>query len=70
MTGFDFDNDITLDNSRKVTTMLKAMFFDGEVDKIELIYTNFKNALNQDPAIRSVLPLNPTGLESDMDEIF
>lgn len=46
------------------------MFIEGEVDKIEMIYTNFKNALKQEPAIRSVLPMEPTGLENDLDEMF
>lgn len=46
------------------------MFLDGEVDKIEIIYTNFESMVSNVPRTRSVLPLTPTGLETETDEIF
>jgi len=46
------------------------MFLAGEVDKIEIIYTNFESMVSNVPRTRSVLPLTPTGLESETDEIF
>lgn len=46
------------------------MFLDGEVDKIEIIYTNFESMVSNVPKTRSVLPLIPTGLETETDEIF
>jgi len=46
------------------------MFLAGEVDKIEIIYTNFESMVSNVPKTRSVLPLTPTGLEAETDEIF
>ena len=45
-------------------------YLSGSADKIELIYTYCHNVLKQEPRLRTILPLEPTGLEDDLDEIF
>jgi len=40
------------------------------VDKVELLYTNFVNLVSSDSKVRTLLPLKPTGMENEFDEIF
>jgi F-type H+-transporting ATPase subunit gamma len=47
-----------------------SLFIAGEADKIELIYTNFISLAKNEPSIRTLLPLQPTGFENEIDEIF
>lgn len=67
---FNFGQTITAEDATMVTNEIKNLFLAGEVDKIEIIYTNFESLVSTVPRIRSVLPLSPTGLESETDEIF
>ena len=46
------------------------MYLQGQVDKIELIYTNCNSSKSLEPAIRTILPLEPTGMENELDELF
>lgn len=46
------------------------MFLTGEIDKFEMIYTNCRSLISQETALRTVLPLQPTGMETEVDEIF
>mmetsp|Transcript_8671 Transcript_8671/g.26058 ORF Transcript_8671/g.26058 Transcript_8671/m.26058 type:complete len:409 (+) Transcript_8671:113-1339(+) len=45
-------------------------FISDEVDRVELVYTTFLSMLASKPSIRTLLPLNPVGVEWDEDEIF
>ncbi|GAB5363856.1 hypothetical protein AAMO2058_000919200 [Amorphochlora amoebiformis] len=54
-------------------------FVDGEVDKVEIVYTKFKSLIGSDPIIQTLLPLTPKGeicdtngvcVDADEDEIF
>ena len=47
-----------------------SMYLSGEVDSIEILYTHFASLINNEPKIRTVLPLQPTGMENEVDEIF
>ena len=49
---------------------MKSMFLTGDVDKFEIVYTNCRSLIAQDTAIRTILPLNPTGMECEVDEMF
>jgi len=49
---------------------LTSLFLSGEADKIELVYTNCRSLLTQEPATRTILPLEPTGIENELDELF
>lgn len=58
------------DDSRKLQSELLSLFYSGEVDKVELLYTNFVNLVSSEAKVRTLLPLNPTGMENEFDEIF
>jgi len=56
-----------------------SSFTDGEVDKVEIIYTKFKSLIGSDPVIQTLLPLTPKGeicdvngncIDADEDEVF
>uniref|UniRef100_A0A7S2TGI8 F-ATPase gamma subunit n=1 Tax=Lotharella oceanica TaxID=641309 RepID=A0A7S2TGI8_9EUKA len=56
-----------------------SAFTDGEVDKVEIVYTKFKSLIGSDPVIQTLLPLTPKGeicdvngvcIDADEDEIF
>merc|ERR1712050_252138 len=46
------------------------LFLSGEVDKVEVIYGKFFNLIKNEPQVRSMLPLSPTGIEDPEDETF
>lgn len=56
-----------------------SSFTDGEVDKVEIIYTKFKSLIGSEPVIQTLLPLTPKGeicdvngkcVDADEDEVF
>merc|ERR1711871_247691 len=51
-----------------VADKLLAKYLSGETDRIEIIYSKFVSLIASTPTIRTMLPLNPTGLESEGDE--
>mmetsp|Transcript_44172 Transcript_44172/g.108497 ORF Transcript_44172/g.108497 Transcript_44172/m.108497 type:complete len:352 (+) Transcript_44172:130-1185(+) len=53
-----------------ITEELLAEYLSGEVDRVELIYTRFVSLISSEPAIRTLLPLSPTGIETSEDELF
>jgi len=42
----------------------------GELDRIELVYTKFLSMIASEVKIRTLVPLSPSGIESEEDEIF
>lgn len=42
----------------------------GRIDRVEVVYTRFVSLLLNQPAIRTLLPLTPTGIESPDDEVY
>ncbi|GAB0493613.1 hypothetical protein MMPV_004898 [Pyropia vietnamensis] len=42
----------------------------GRIDRVEVVYTRFVSLLLNQPAIRTLLPLKPTGVEFPDDEVF
>lgn len=63
-------NSPTAQESQQIQKEILSLFYSGEVDKVELLYTNFVSLVSCEPRIRSLLPLNPTGMENELDEIF
>ena len=47
-----------------------AMYYAGEIDCIELVYTKFVSLVASEPITRTIVPLQPTGMEDEFDEIF
>lgn len=56
--------------SQEIGNKVVELYLSGEVDKIEVIYTNFISMISCEPRIRSLIPFAETGLESEIDEIF
>jgi F-type H+-transporting ATPase subunit gamma len=54
----------------ELANFLVAKFLTGEIDACELIYTRFINLINNQPSIRTLLPLSLTGIEAEEDEVF
>merc|ERR1712039_458851 len=61
---------ITAKVSNDISEVLRSYFLGGEVDKIELIYNRLINLLTYEPAIKTLLPLSPVGIEDPEDETF
>ncbi|NJN62360.1 MAG: F0F1 ATP synthase subunit gamma [Coleofasciculaceae cyanobacterium RL_1_1] len=49
---------------------LLSLFLSETVDRVEMIYTKFVSLVSSTPAIQTLLPLDPQGLEAADDEIF
>merc|ERR1712039_612377 len=68
--SFLMPDSITAKVSNDISEVLRSYFLSGEVDKIELIYNRFMNLLTYEPAIKTLLPLSPVGIEDPEDETF
>lgn len=66
-----FDN-LTFDNAAQIAEYLTQIFVEGEYDKIELVYNQFKNAATQIVMTEQFLPLAPieNKKEASSDYIF
>ena len=49
---------------------LKALWLGGETDRIELLYEHYRSALSQEPALLTLLPLQPGETGAKLDVIF
>merc|ERR1719217_1014190 len=49
---------------------LLSSYYAGELDRIELLYTSFISMVSSMPTVRTLIPLLPSGLEMEGDEIF
>lgn len=55
----DVFDDLTFENVAHIAESLTHLFMDGEYDKIELVYNQFKNAATQVVVTEQFLPLAP-----------
>jgi len=64
--------DLTFDNIAKIAEALTRLFVDGEYDRIEIVYNQFKNAATQIIQTEQFLPLEPikSATEVASDYIF
>ena len=60
----------TADEATKIGDELLSLFVSETVDRVELIFTRFVSLVTSRPAIQTLLPLDPQGLEVEDDEIF
>jgi len=58
------------EDATELVDKLLAAYFSGDIDRIELVYMNFKNLVISTPEIRTLLPLLPDGMESEGDELI
>merc|ERR1719238_2647397 len=60
----------TAAQAQEVADELLSSYYAGELDRIELLYTSFISMVASQPAVRTLVPLLPSGLEIEGDEIF
>jgi F-type H+-transporting ATPase subunit gamma len=53
-----------------VAEKLLASFYAGEIDRVELLYTKFISLIASEPTVRTLIPLLPTGMEMEGDELI
>lgn len=54
---FTYKDSPQFEEARAISKFAQDMFLKGEVDRVDVLYTNFINTLSQKPEIRSLLPL-------------
>merc|ERR1711972_828217 len=67
---FNMPDTITAKVANEIGEAMRNSFLGGEVDKIEIIYNRFINLLFSEPAVKTLLPLSPVGIEDPEDETF
>jgi len=60
----------TAEMATEIATEMLSSFYSGELDRIEILYTSFVSMIASVPSVRTIVPLAPTGLEMEGDEIF
>merc|ERR1719261_744440 len=60
----------TAEQASAVANELLASYYAGELDRIELLYTTFISMVASVPAVRTLIPLLPSGMDMEGDEIF
>ena len=55
-----FTDNPTYENAREIARRVRELFEDGEVDQVELVYTEFVSLGTQRPVVRRFLPLEST----------
>ena len=63
-------DDLTFDNVAEIAEMLMEKFVEGEFDKIELVYNNFKNAATQIIMTEQFLPIVPLEGEANVNSDY
>ncbi len=54
---FTYKDSPLFSEARAISRFVQKLFLDGEVDNVEVIYTNFINTLIQKPEVRRLLPI-------------
>ena len=60
----------TAAQAAEISDELLSSYYAGELDRIELLYTSFISMVSSMPTVRTLIPLLPSGLEMEGDEIF
>merc|ERR1711871_613518 len=60
----------TADQAQVIAQELLSSYYAGELDRIELLYTSFISMISSVPTVRTLVPLLPSGMEMEGDEIF
>jgi F-type H+-transporting ATPase subunit gamma len=68
--SYNIGNAPTADEATAIADNILATYLSGEADRVELVYTRFTSLIASEPSVRTMLPLNPTGIETEGDEIF
>jgi len=60
----------TAAQANEIADELLSSFYAGDLDRIELLYTSFISMLSSQPSVRTLIPLLPSDMEMENDEIF
>jgi len=60
----------TAEQATEVSNELLSSYYAGELDRVELLYTTFISMISSMPTARTLVPLLPSGMEMEGDEIF
>jgi F-type H+-transporting ATPase subunit gamma len=60
----------TAQQSASIAQDVLSSFYAGELDRVELIYTQFNSMIAFTPTLRTLIPLLPSGMEMEGDEMF
>ena len=60
----------TAEQAAEVSSELLSSYYAGELDRIELLFTSFISMVSSVPSVRTLIPLLPSGMEMEGDEIF
>merc|ERR1719395_424599 len=60
----------TAEQAQVIASELLSSYYAGELDRIELLYTSFISMISSMPTVRTLIPLLPSGMEMEGDEIF
>merc|ERR1719310_1707677 len=60
----------TAEQASEVANELLSSYYAGELDRIELLYTSFISMIASKPTVRTLVPLLPSGMEMEGDEIL
>jgi len=58
------------EQAQEIANELLSSYYAGELDRIELLYTTFISMIKSVPTVRTLIPLLPSGMEMEGDEIF
>jgi len=63
---FTYKDSPMFSEARAISKFAQDMFLKGEVDRVDVLFTNFINVMSQRPEVRSFLPLGEVkGVDSD-----
>jgi F-type H+-transporting ATPase subunit gamma len=68
--SYDIGGSPTATEATAIADSLLASYLSGEVDRVEMLYSSFTSLISSEPSVRTMLPLTPTGIETEGDEIF
>merc|ERR1719395_183230 len=60
----------TSEQAIEIANELLSSYYAGELDRVELLYTSFISMISSVPTVRTLVPLLPSGMEMEGDEIF
>jgi F-type H+-transporting ATPase subunit gamma len=58
------------DTTARICDAVLSQFIAGELERVEVVYTRFTSLVSNTPAVRTLLPVTPSGLEVPDDELF
>lgn len=67
---YDIGQAPSAQEANAISEMLLSSYLAGETDCVEVMYTQFVSLIASTPSVRTMLPLSPSGIEAEGDEVF